>query len=108
MSPKRKPLAKAHALFDKGLIEVGGNKTKINVVYGKIQMSFLASWLQNTLLKENVLQEKAGISNLKLLPQSVRSCVRLSSRLLSVQADARAAYSDSTLTARVTLVANGL
>ena len=110
MSPKRKPLAKAHALFDKGLKEVGGNKSKINVVYGKIQMSFLweASWLQNTLLKEKVLQEKAGISNLKLLPQSVRSCVRLSSRLLSVQADARAAYSDSTLTARLTLVANGL
>ena len=43
MSPKRKPLAKAHALFalfDKGLKEVGGNKSKINVVYGKIQMSF--------------------------------------------------------------------
>ena len=30
----------AHALFYKGLKEVGGNETKINVVYGKIQICF--------------------------------------------------------------------
>ena len=40
MSPKRKPLAKAHALFYKGLKEVGGDESKIHVVYGKIQISF--------------------------------------------------------------------
>ena len=40
VSPKRKPLAKAHALFDKGLKEVRGNESRINVVYGKIQKSF--------------------------------------------------------------------
>ena len=39
-SPKRKPLAKAHALFYKGLEEMKGDKSKIHVVYGKIQISF--------------------------------------------------------------------
>ena len=38
MSPKRKPLAKAHALFYKGPKEVGENEFEINVVYGKVQM----------------------------------------------------------------------
>ena len=32
MSPKRKPLAKAHALFYKGIEAAGGNESKINVV----------------------------------------------------------------------------
>ena len=36
MSPKRKPLARAHALFHKGLKEVKGDESKIHVVYGKI------------------------------------------------------------------------
>ena len=40
MSPKRKSLAKAHALFDRGLKAVGGNESKMNVVHGKIQISF--------------------------------------------------------------------
>ena len=34
---QRKPLAKAHALFYKGLEEVDGNESKINVVYGKFR-----------------------------------------------------------------------
>ena len=38
------------------------------------------------------MQEKAGISNPKLLPQSVQSLVRLFSRPLSIQADARVAF----------------
>ena len=33
-------MAKAHALFYQGLEEVGGNKSKINVANGKIQISF--------------------------------------------------------------------
>ena len=41
MSPKRKPLAEAHASFHKGLKEVSGNEFEINVVYGKIQMKLL-------------------------------------------------------------------
>ena len=41
MSPKRKPLARAHALFYKGLKEVKGSESKIHVVYGKIQISFI-------------------------------------------------------------------
>ena len=41
MSPKRKPLAKAHALFCKGLKVVKGDESKIHVVCGKIQISFL-------------------------------------------------------------------
>ena len=40
MSPHKTPLAKAHALFYKGLKAVGGYRSMINVVYGKIQMSF--------------------------------------------------------------------
>ena len=39
-SPKRKPLAEAHALFHQGLEEVKGDKSKIHVVYGTIQISF--------------------------------------------------------------------
>ena len=40
MSPNTKPLARAHALFYKGLKEVGGDESKTHVVYGKIQISF--------------------------------------------------------------------
>ena len=40
LSTQRKPYAKAHALFKKGLEEVKGDKSKIHVVYGKIQISF--------------------------------------------------------------------
>ena len=40
LSPKRKPLAKARALFYKGLEEVKGGKSKIQFVHGKIQISF--------------------------------------------------------------------
>ena len=40
LSPKRKPLAKAHALFYKGLEEMKGDKSKIHVVYGKTQSNF--------------------------------------------------------------------
>ena len=47
--------------------EVGGNQFEINVVHGKIQMNLFLlgkmQLLQNTLLKEKVLQEKVGISN---------------------------------------------
>ena len=39
-SPKKKPLAKAHALFYKGDKAVSGDESKINVVYGKIQTGF--------------------------------------------------------------------
>ena len=49
MSPTRKPLAKAHASFHKGLKEVGGNEFEINVVYGKILMKlFFFGWKCNT------------------------------------------------------------
>ena len=40
LRPKRKPSAKAHALFFEGLEEVKGTKSKIHVVYCKIQISF--------------------------------------------------------------------
>ena len=39
-SPNTMPLAKAHALFYKGLKEVGGDESKIHVVCSKIQISF--------------------------------------------------------------------
>ena len=41
ISSKRKPLAKAHALFYEDLKEVGGKKSKTNVVYGKNYDQFL-------------------------------------------------------------------
>ena len=40
MSPKRKPLSKAHALDNRGLKEVGRDESKIHVVYGNFQTSF--------------------------------------------------------------------
>ena len=40
MVPQKKPLAKAHALFYKGLKAMGGNDSKIDVVHGNIQISF--------------------------------------------------------------------
>ena len=40
MSPKRKPLGMAHALFYKDLEAVGGDESKINDGNGKIQTSF--------------------------------------------------------------------
>ena len=40
LSPKRKPLSKAHALFYTGLKTVKGDESRIHVVYGKIQISF--------------------------------------------------------------------
>ena len=40
ISPKRKSLGRAHALFNKGLQEVGGDESKIHVVHGEIRISF--------------------------------------------------------------------
>ena len=40
MSPQKKPLAKAHALFLKGRSAARGDESKINVVYRKLQISF--------------------------------------------------------------------
>ena len=104
MSQKRKPLAKAHALFYNGLKDVRRNKSKINVVCRNFRSVSLweVQWLQNTLLKEKVLREKAGVSNLILLTRSVQILVEPFSRQLSNQADARVAFSDSILTAILT------
>ena len=38
MSPEKKPLAIAHALFYKGLKAVKGDESRIHVVNGKIQI----------------------------------------------------------------------
>ena len=64
---------------------------------------FEAPWLRNTLLKEKVLQEKVGLSSLKLFPAFVQSSVRLSLRPLSIQTDERVGCPDSCLTARRSL-----
>ena len=40
MSPKKKPLARAHALFYTGLKAVKGDESAIHGVCGKIQISF--------------------------------------------------------------------
>ena len=41
LSPKRRPLAGAHALFYKGLTEVIRDESKIHVVHGEVQITFL-------------------------------------------------------------------
>ena len=100
MSPKRKPSTKARAL---SLKAVGGNESRVHVVFGKIQISLWKMlWLQHTLLKEKVLQEKAGISKLMLLLQSVQSSVRHSLKPLLSQSDEGVAFFDSLLIARLT------
>ena len=40
VSPPKKPLAKAHALFYRGLKAVKGDLSQITVVHGKLQISF--------------------------------------------------------------------
>ena len=61
---------------------MSGNKSEINVVYGKFHISFFVrgAMAADILLKEMVLQERVVMSNLKSLPQSVQSLVRLFSR----------------------------
>ena len=105
LSRKRKPLAKAHALFYKGLKEVKGDEamalpTKKFFEFYRRQRGF---WRQNTLLKDKVLQEKDGPSSRTLFPAIVQSSVRLSLRLLSIQADERVGRPDSYLTAKRSL-----
>ena len=71
ISPRRKPLAKAHALFYEDLKEVGGNKSKTKVVYGKIMINFFVG---SAIAAK---QEKAGMSKLGLLQQSLLILVKL-------------------------------
>ena len=40
-SPRKKPLTKAHALFYKELKATKADESKINVTFGKLQISFL-------------------------------------------------------------------
>ena len=70
----------------------------------KIQISFFVgnAVLENELLKDKVLQEKVGISNLKLFQQYLKICVKLFSCQLFNQADATLAFPDSMLTGRST------
>ena len=58
--------------------------------------------MQNILLKEEVLQEKVAISNLKFSLQFVQNSMRLFVNLLLIRADARVMFSDSLLTVRLT------
>ena len=79
-SEKEAPLARALDLFYKGLKEVVEDESEIHVSAVKFGWASLweVLWLQNTLLKDKVLQEKDGISSRKLLQESVQSSVRLS------------------------------
>ena len=45
LSPQRRPLAKAQAMFFKGLKEVGGNEANAKAVCGKLQVSSFAEVL---------------------------------------------------------------
>ena len=75
VSPKRKPLAKDHALFCKGLKEVKGDESKSTLSTVKFKLASLweVLWLQSTLLKEKVLQDKDGSSSRMLLQELVHN-----------------------------------
>ena len=64
LRPKRKPSAKAHALFFEGLEEVKGTSPRfaLSMAGFRSVSSWEAQLLQNT-LKEKVLQEKDGLSS---------------------------------------------
>ena len=97
---EKEALGRAHALFYKSLRELGGNESKMKVVYGKIEISFFvrSAMAAKYTLEEKVLREKAGISNLMLLPQSVLILVKFFSRELPNQADVRVTVFDSIVT----------
>ena len=72
-------------MFHKGLKEVGGDESKIHVVYGKIQKSFFlgsATAAKYTPEGEGLAGED-GTSSRRLLQESVQSSVRLSLKPLS-------------------------
>ena len=75
MRPKRKPLSKAHALFSMAFLQWEETNPKSMLSTENSDKLFWVLWLQEILLKEMVLQ-RAGISNLMLLPQSEQSLVR--------------------------------
>ena len=103
LSPRRKPLAKAHALFYKGLEEVKGDKSKIHVVYDKIQISFFvgsAMAANCTPDVEKVLQEKYGMLSRKSLQESAQDSVNPFLRPLSTRSGDWAGFSAPFLTAR--------
>ena len=80
MSPKRKPLVKAHALFYKGLKAVGGSESKINVVHGNIQISFFvggAMAAKYTSEGEGLAGERLETQNSTLFSRSVPILARL-------------------------------
>ena len=89
MSLKRKSLARAHALFYKGLKAVKGDESKIHIVHGKIQISFfIGSTMAAKYTPEGeVLQEKDGLSSRKLLQEFEQSSARPFLRPLLTQAD---------------------
>ena len=103
MSPKRKPLARAHALFYK-TPQVGGDESKIHVFYGKISISFFvegATAAKFTPEGDGLAGEGWSIINHKSSLRFVLIPVRLSLKPLFIQADARVVFSDSSLTARL-------
>ena len=104
MSPKRKPLAKAHALFYKGLKEVKGDESKTHVVNGKIQMSFfVGSAMAAKYTPEGEGHARNGWTvKSEVLQESVQSSVRLSLKPLLIQADERVVFPGSSLIARLT------
>ena len=88
-------------MFYKGLKEVGGNESKINVVHGKNQISFFvgSAMAAQYTPEGDGLAGASGIFNLMLLPQSVQISVKLFLKQLSIPADVRTAGFDSDLSA---------
>ena len=75
VSPQRKPLTKAQALFYKGLMELKGDGSKIRVVYGKLQILFFCVEISQPSIpaKAKVSQRKAGLSTPRCCPRLVQS-----------------------------------
>ena len=64
VSPRRRPLAKAQAMFVKGPKEVGGDESKVRALDGKLQKSFFVgggSCCKNTHARAKVARMKVGL-----------------------------------------------
>ena len=70
MSPKRKPLAKAHASLHKGPKEVGENESEINVAHGKVQTKLF--FLENATAATYVPEGQGSCR--KRLESQIRRC----------------------------------
>ena len=106
VSLEGKPLAKAHALFYEGLEEVkNGDKSKIHVVYGKIEFSFFFFFRKRICFKIHSRRRwswrrRMGVLSRKSLQESLQNSVNPFLSHLSTRSDEWEGFSASLLIAR--------